>query len=73
MYNLIAYSKHYSKTSGRFWNCYRDEPNSGVGGENNNVSYSIKDLKSFDYKTSITGRLAGIDTTDDVEIVMPLK
>ena len=73
MYNLIEYSKHYSKTSGRFWNYYRDEPNSGVGGKNNNVSYSIKDLKSFDYKTSITGRLAGIDTTDDVEIVMPLK
>ena len=24
MYNLIEYSKNYSKTSGRLWNYYRD-------------------------------------------------
>ena len=35
---------------------YRDEPNSGV---NNNINYSIKDSKSFDYKTSIIGKLEG--------------
>ena len=56
MYNLLEYSKNYSKTTGSFWNYYRDEPNSGVGGANNNINYSIKDLKSFDYKTSITGK-----------------
>ena len=26
MYNLIEYSNNYSKTSGNFWQCYRDEP-----------------------------------------------
>ena len=55
MYNLLEYSKNYSKITGSFWNYYRDEPNSGLGGNNNNVNYSIKDSKSFDYKTSIKG------------------
>ena len=27
MYNLIKYSDNYSKTSGSFWQYYRDEPN----------------------------------------------
>ena len=49
MYNLLEYSKNYSKTTGSFWNYYRDEPNSGV---NNNINYSMKDSKSFDYKAS---------------------
>ena len=26
MYNLLEYSDNYSKTSGRLWYCYRDEP-----------------------------------------------
>ena len=39
MYNLLAYSKIYRKTTGRFRIYYRDEPNSGIGGENNNVNY----------------------------------
>ena len=25
MYNLLEYSKNYSKTSGSLWNCYKDE------------------------------------------------
>ena len=73
MYNLLEYSKSYRKTTGGLWNYYRDEPNSGIGGRNNNVNYSIKDSKSFDYKTSITGKLGGIGITKDVEIVVPLK
>ena len=36
------------------WNYYRDEPNNGAVGD---INYSIKDSKSFDYKTSHTGRL----------------
>ena len=51
MYNLIKYSRNYSRTSDSLWNCYRDEPNSGAEG---NINYSIKDSKSFNYKTSIT-------------------
>ena len=57
MYNSVEYSKNYSKTTGSFLNYYRDEPNGGVGGTSNNINYSIKDSKSFDYKTSITGKL----------------
>ena len=73
MYNLLEYSKNYRKTTEGLWNYYRDEPNSSIGGRNDNVNYSIKDSKSFDYKTSITGKLEGIDRTKDVEIVVPLN
>ena len=38
------------------------------------LNYSIKDSKSFDYKTSITGKLEGNNVEkDDVKIVVPLK
>ena len=58
------------KTIGILWNYYRDEPNIGAEG---NINYSIKDSKSFDYKTKITGRLEGNNTKKEVEIVVPLK
>ena len=47
MYNLPEYSKNYRRTTGSLWNYYRDEPNSGFGGDDNNINYSIKDSKSF--------------------------
>ena len=73
-YNLIEYSKNYTKTPGSLWNCSRNEPNSNVGGENSNVNYSTKDLKSFDYKTKITVRLEGINRTkENIQILVPLK
>ena len=71
MYNLLEYSKNYRKTTGSLWNYYRDEPNSGAVG---NINYSIKVSKSFDYKTSITGKLESNNVEkDDAEIVVPLK
>ena len=70
MYSLTEYSKNYSKTIGSLWNYYRDEPNSGAVG---NINYSIKDSKSFDYKTSITAILEGNTTEKEVEIVVPLN
>ena len=71
MYNLIEYSKNYKKTTGSLWNYYRGEPYSGAVG---NINYSIKDSKSFDYKTSITGKLEGNNVEkDDTEIAVPLK
>ena len=73
MYNLLEYSKNYRKTTGSLWNYYRNKPNRGIGGENNNVNYSIKDSKSFDYKTNITGKLEGNNTEKKIEIVVPLK
>ena len=73
MYNLLKYNKNYRKTTGSYWNYYRDEPNIGLGGDNNNVNYSIKDSKSFDYKASITGKLEGNNAEKEVGIVVPLK
>ena len=70
MYNLIEYSKNYSKTAGSLWNYYMDESNDGAKG---NINHSIKDSKSFDYKTSITGKLECNNETKDVKIVVPLK
>ena len=51
-YNLIEYNKNYSKPIGSSWNYCKDESNSGAVGDINN---SIKDSKSFYYKTSNTG------------------
>ena len=70
MHNLLEYSKKYSKTTGSLWNYYRDKRNSGP---NNNINYSVKDSKSFDYKTSITGTLKGNNTEKEVEIVVSLE
>ena len=70
MHKLLEYSKNYSKATGSFWNYYRDEPNSGA---NNNINYSVKDSKSFDYKASITGKLEGNNTEKEYEIVVPLN
>ena len=74
MHSLIEYSTEYRKATGSLWNCYRDEPNTGLGGDNNNVNYSIKDSKSFDFKTSITGKLENNNVKKDhVKIVVPFK
>ena len=71
MYNLLEYSKNYRKTTGSLWNYYGDEPNSGAVG---NINYSIRNSKSFAYKTSNTGKLEGNNAgKDDMEIVVPLK
>ena len=59
MYNLTEYSR---KTTGSLWDYYRDEPNSSAIG---NINYSIKNSKSFDYKTSITEQLEGNNVEKD--------
>ena len=69
---MIEYSKNYLKTTGSLWNYCRDEPNSGVGGESNNINYSIKNSKSLDYEVKITGSLE-VNNTEEVKIVVPLK
>ena len=71
MYNLIECSKIIEKTTGSLWNYYSDEPNSGA---KKKIDYSMKDSKSFNYKTSITGKLEGGNLEkEDVEIAVPLK
>ena len=62
MYNLLEYSKNYSKTSGSLWNYYKD------------ISTDpITNSESFKYKTSITGKIANNGNTKDVEFSVPLK
>ena len=74
MYNLLEYSKSYKKTIESFWNYYRDEPNKeSISGGNAAIKHSVKNSKSFDYKTSITGKLEGNNGEKEVEIVVPLK
>ena len=75
MYNLLEYSKNYEKTSGSLFNYYRDEPSENVTGAGNNaINISIRNSKSFDYKTEITGSLdVGEDEKEDVTIAIPLK
>ena len=63
------------KTSGSLLNYYKDEPKEyTIGAGNNAINISIRNSKSFDYKTKITGSLdAGEDEKEDVTIAIPLK
>ena len=74
MYNLLAYSKNYEKTSGSLFNYYRDEPSEiTVGAGNNAINISIRNSKSFDYKAKIGGTLANNVLEKEVAIAIPLK
>ena len=53
MYNLLEYSKNYSKTSASLWNYYRDELTDETN--NNDPNKNVINSKSFKYKTSIAG------------------
>ena len=55
MYYLLEYSRNYEKSSGPSFNYYRDEPKEHtIGAGNNAINISIRNSKSFDYKTEIT-------------------
>ena len=72
MYNLLEYSKNYKKTTGSLWNYYRDQPNSST--DNDNITHSILNSKSFDYKTSFIDSVTNNNLIkNDVKIVIPLK
>ena len=74
MYNLLEYSKNYEKTSGSLFNYYRDEPNEGeIANDNGAINVSIRNLKSFDYKTKLVGTLADNVLEKEVTIAIPLK
>ena len=53
MYNLLKYSKNYSKTSASLWNYCRDELNEETN-DDNGPNKNVINSKSFKYKTSIT-------------------
>ena len=75
MYNLLKYSKNYEKTSGSLFNYYRDEPNEAeIAKDNGEINISIRNSKSFDYKTKIVGTLADNELEkEDVTIAILLK
>ena len=62
MHNLIKYRDSYSKTSGSFWQYYKDGPN-------NNIRVS----ESFKLKIKITGKTIDDSNTKDVEVIASLK
>ena len=71
MYNLLEYSKNYKKTTGSLWNYYRYEPSST---DNDNITHSILNSKSFDYKANFISSVTNNNLTkNDVKIVVPLK
>ena len=63
------------KPSGSLFNYYKDEPKEHTTGDGDNaINISIRNSKSFDYKTKIVGSLAaGELEKDNVEIAIPLK
>ena len=62
MYKLIEYSDIYSKTYGRLWQYYKDDPN-------DNITQS----ESFKSKLKMTGKTPAAGNTKDVQIIVPLK
>ena len=59
MYNLLEYSKNYRNTTRRFWNYYRDEPNSPPLNDDDPPTFNynadpITNSESFKCKSSIT-------------------
>ena len=83
MYNLLEYSKNYSKTSGSLWNYYRDKLTDETN-DNNGPTKNVINSRSFKCKTSITGSTYNVtagtrgynrnkEGTREVEIAVPLK
>ena len=66
MYNLLEYSKNYSKTSASLWNHYRDEL-TGDTNDNNGPNKNVINSRPFKDKTSITGSTYNVPRriTDD--------
>ena len=62
MYNLLEYSKNYSKTSGSLWSYYRDELTSDTS-DDNGPKKNVINSKCFKYKTSIAGTTYNVAAT----------
>ena len=60
------------KTSGSFWQCYRDEPALDNDGNIIDFSNGNNNTASFKLKQKITGQ-SGNGGTKNVEIMVPLK
>ena len=62
MYNLLEYSKNYRKTTGSFYNYYRDKLNDDNGNDNfGNIR--VVNSEAFKYKNKIIGNTYNVDST----------
>ena len=66
MYNLLENTDNFSKTSGRLWQYYRDEP-----GKADNAA--IIDFKTFKCRVKISGKKLDNGNIKDVGIAVVLK
>ena len=74
MYSTRKNNNKATETTGSLWNYYRDEPNSGTANNNNNITHSILNSESFDYKANFISSVTNNNLTkNDVKIVIPLK
>ena len=72
MYNLIEYSKNYSKISASLWQYCKDIP--GIDKNGNIVEFNGADVTdSFSFKVKITGQTDNNGKIDNAEIMAPLK
>ena len=83
MYNLLEYSKNYSKTIGSLYNYYRDELTSD-NNNNNFANRNVVNSNTFNYKNKIIGNRYNVDAgadgydankngTQTIELAIPLK
>ena len=71
---ILEYSKNYEKTSGSLFNYYRDEPREDeIANDNGAINISIRNSKSFDYKTKIVGILANNVLEKEATIVISFR
>ena len=71
IHNLIEYSDNYSKTSGFFFQYYRDVPT--VDNEGATIDFTEANVTdSFNVKVKLTGQTGG-NGTKIFEIMVPLK
>ena len=63
MYSFLEYSKNYRKTTGSFWNYYRDELNNPATANYN--TDPIINFESFKYKSSITRKTSNANQEND--------
>ena len=83
MYNLLEYSKNYTKTIESLYNYYRDELSNDAD-DNNFDNIKVVNSNTFKYKNKITGNTYNVDAgaqgygvnkngMQEVELAIPLK
>ena len=68
VYYLLEYSKYYRKTTGGFWNYYRDESSNPLSSNSESFKYKTKNIRQV--KLVNDANKVGKNET---EVVIPLK